>query len=159
MWKGDHSLRIKELKIEDFLADKAFILELLIETYVTNLNISKEQSTRICTEKINLIPDYINQQNAILIGAYEGEKLAGFLWLYKHNYFGEMRLHINQIIIDKGYRGKKVGNQLMKEAERVAKHYEIQTIDLFVSEANLKAINMYDSNGYTTERRYMKKEL
>lgn len=159
MWKGDHSLRIKELKIEDFLADKVAILELLIEIYVTNLNISKEQSTRICTEKIKLIPDYINQQNAILIGAYEDKKLAGFLWLYKHNYFGEMRLHINQIIVDKEYRGKKVGNQLMKEAERVAKHYKIRTIDLFVSEANLKAISMYDSIGYTTERRYMKKVL
>ncbi|MFB9974857.1 GNAT family N-acetyltransferase [Allobacillus sp. SKP2-8] len=152
-------MKIKVLKIEDFLADKVTILELLIETYVTNLNVSKEQSTILCTEKINLIPDYINQQNAILIGAYEGEILAGFLWLYKHNYFGEMRLHINQIIVDKRFRGKSVGNQLMKEAERVAKQYEIKIIDLFVSETNLKAINMYDSIGYTTERRYMKKVL
>ncbi|WP_071392704.1 GNAT family N-acetyltransferase [Bacillus tuaregi] len=150
---------IKELKIDDFQADKVTILELLIETYVTNLNISKEQSTSLCTEKINLIPDYINQQNAILIGAYEGEILAGFLWLYKHNYFGEMRLHINQIIVDERFRGKKVGSQLMKEAERVARQYDIKIIDLFVSETNLQAINMYDSIGYITERRYMKKIL
>jgi ribosomal protein S18 acetylase RimI-like enzyme len=152
-------LRIKELNIEDFQADTVTILELLIETYVTNLNISKELSTSLCTEKVNLIPDYINQQNAILIGAYEGEIFVGFLWLYKHNYFGEIRLHVNQIIVDKRFRGKSIGNQLMKEAERVAKQYDIKIIDLFVSETNLQAINMYDSIGYTTERRYMKKVL
>lgn len=150
---------IKELKIEDFLINKAIISELLIETYVSEFDISEELSTSLCDEKLSLIPDYINQNNAILLGAYEDDILTGFLWIYKRNYFGELRLHINQIVVAQQFRGNGIGNQLMKEAEKTAEKYGIYIIDLFVSETNLKAINMYESIGFTAERRYMKKLL
>lgn len=150
---------IKEMKTEDFYVDKDTILELLVETYISNFNISREQSTVLCDEKLNQIPNYLAEKSAILIGAYDGNTLAGFLWLYKHNFFGESRLHINQIIVDKEFRGIGIGKQLMKEAESVANKYEIETLDLFVSGSNLEATNMYQTLGFTSERHYMKKAL
>lgn len=150
---------IKEIKIEDFFAKQLTILELLIESYCANFNITYKQSAIICNEKLNLLSSYLEQKNAVLIGAYDGEVLAGFLWLYKHDYFGELRLHINQIIVARNYRGRGLGKRLMKESEKVAKQYKIDTIDLFVSETNQDAINLYESLNFTTERRYMKKTL
>ncbi|WP_166740071.1 GNAT family N-acetyltransferase [Halalkalibacterium halodurans] len=148
---------VKELDNEEFLKCKDAILDLLTETYIENFGISKEQSISLCKEKLNLIPNYINQKTAILIGTYEDERLVGFLWLYKHEFFGESRLHINQIIVSNKFRGKGIGRRLMKQAEQVAKKHKISTIDLNVSEVNKEAVRMYNSMGFITERRYMKK--
>lgn len=152
-------MRIKALTTNDFINNKSTILELLVETYMLNFDISKAKSEVICKGKIEELLEYLNQNHVILIGAYQEELLVGFLWSYKHEFFGEKRLHINQIVVQTDYRGKKVGSKLMEAVEEVAKEQKINTIDLFVSEDNLKAINMYDSIGYMTERRYMKKNI
>lgn len=159
MLKGEYQLIIKEIKIQDFIEYKSIILDLLIETYYSNFDISLEQSVNISKEKINIIPKYLEQGNTILMGAFVDKKLIGFIWLYIHNYFDEQRIHINQIIVSQNYRSKGIGKKLIKEVESIAKKHKIKTIDLFVSEINQNAINFYESLNFTTERRYMKKVL
>ncbi|WP_339316198.1 GNAT family N-acetyltransferase [Oceanobacillus sp. FSL W7-1304] len=147
------------LDSRDLLEHKSTILAFLVESYKVNFNLSQEQCTSVCIEKINLLNTFLKQNSATLIGAFDNEELIGFVWLYKHTNYEELRLHINQIIVSKKHRGKGVAKQLIKEAERFAINNEIKTIDLNVSEINVEAIKMYDNIGFSTERRLMKKVL
>lgn len=157
--RGGHLLKIRELGIEDFSTHKDTILEMLIDSYTSNFGVSYKTSISIAYEKIDQIPCYLEQNNAILVGAFEKGKLIGIVWLYKHKYFNELRLHINQIIIEKNCRGKGIGTILITEVQKIAKDKGIRTIDLLVSESNLKVVELYNSLGFITERRRMKKEL
>lgn len=159
MWKGVHLLIIREMTLEDFIKDKITIFEMLVKLYSDNFGISEERSVNLSKEKLNSIPNYFKQKKLNLIGAYQDQVLIGFLWMYKHEYFGEPRLHISQIFVDKQHRGKGIGKLLLKEAEKYAKKLGVRNIDLFVSEINQNAIKMYTSLGFITERRYMKKTL
>lgn len=150
---------IRKLQREDLKSYQDTILELLIDTYSINFQLSREQCRTICKEKQELLDGYIKQGSAIVVGAINDDTLTGFLWLYKHDFLGEPRLHINQIAVSIRFRGKGIGKQLIQEAEKQAKLTGIETIDLFVSETNAGVVNMYIGMGYETERRYMKKSL
>lgn len=152
-------MKIEFLDSRDLLEHRSTILTFLIESYKVNLNLSQEQCTSVCNEKINLLDTYLEQDSATLIGAFNNEELIGLVWLYKHTNFGELRLHINHIIVSKEHRGKGIAKQLIKEAERFAINNEIKIMDLNVSEINVEAIKMYDNIGFSTERRLMKKVL
>ena len=151
-------MRIRELKLEDFKENQELILELLIDTYMINFHLSREQCQLLCREKLGMMDGYI-EKSAIVIGAFKDDTLIGFLWLYKHDFFGEIRLHVNQIAVCSQFRGKGIGRQLMDEAEKQAKRLGVDTIDLFVSETNAGAVKMYNKLDFETERRYMKKRV
>lgn len=157
--RGVNPLIIRELKVEDINSYKEIMLELLIEVYKISFNLPIDDCTLICKEKIQLLNNYIAEGSAIVIGAIIDEKLAGFLWIYKHQYFGEQRMHINQIGVCKPYRGIGIGKSLIEEMENLAKVNGVNTVDLFVSESNVNALNMYKNLGFRTEKRYMKKKL
>lgn len=144
---------------DDLVKHKKSIMELLIDSYEISFRFSKEQCVGICEEKIKLLNGYINEGSAIVLGAFLDENLIGFLWLYKRNFFYETRLHVNQIVVSSQFRGRGIGKQLMKEVEKQAERLGMETIDLFVSENNCKALKMYTNMGYETERRLIKKTL
>lgn len=150
---------IRKLKNEEFEIYYTIILELMIATYVVNFQLSAGQSKQLCLEKMDLLTGYINQGNAIVFAAIEENKLIGFMWLYKHDFFGEKRLHVNQIAVNSSFRGKGIGLLLMQEAEKQTLREGIDTIDLFVSEINSEALSLYEKMDFKTERRYMKKKL
>lgn len=152
-------MRIESLNSSYLLKYKSTINKLLVESYMVNFNLSKEQSVSICSEKILSLIDFLKQNSATLLGAFYNDELIGFLWLYKYTYFGESRLHVNQIVVSKVYRGRGIAKLLLKEAEKIAVKNKITIIDLNVSESNSTAIQMYESINFTTERRYMKKIL
>jgi ribosomal protein S18 acetylase RimI-like enzyme len=157
--KGDNFLIINELQSGDLRKYNSRLLELLIDNYMMNFQLTVKQANLLCSNKLKLLAEYIEQGSAILIAAIDRSELIGFMWLYKHDYFGEKRLHINQIIVDANFRGKGIGKQLILEAEKNALEEGIKTIDLFVSEINSGAFDLYDKLGFETERRYMKKKL
>ncbi|WP_411738691.1 GNAT family N-acetyltransferase [Peribacillus sp. S4] len=150
---------IKELCCEDLLTYYTNVLELLVDTYTINFQLTSEQAKPICLNKIELLMDYINQGSAIVIAAIDENELIGFTWLYKHDFFDEQRLHVNQIAVNTKLRGKGIGKQLFQESEKKALKEGIKTIDLIVSESNSRALDLYEKLGFETERRYMKKKL
>lgn len=151
--------RIAPLDNNNLLKFKPEIFSFLIESYLVNFDLSEEKCITICNEKIDLLNIYLKQNRATLIGAIDNGKLAGFIWIYKYTYFEELRLHINQIVVSKAYRGRGIAKRLIKEAETFAIDNGIKIIDLNVSEKNIEAIDMYDNIGFSTERRLMKKLL
>ncbi|GAE88918.1 GNAT family N-acetyltransferase [Acetivibrio straminisolvens] len=150
---------IKTLQYDDFLLYRDRIRDLLAEIYDINFDVSHDYSINESNKKLKLLDEYIKSNQAVLIGAIEGENLVGFIWIYRHEYFGEIRMHVNQIIVDRGYKGKGIGKRLLEEAEKKALETGINVIDLFVSEKNIEAMNFYKKSGFITERRYMKKML
>lgn len=150
-------MKYKKLCILDVDLYKFKILKLLVDTYVINFGISVSEANAICLVKVNELYSYIGDEEAIVIGAIKDNELVAFIWLYTHDYFGEKRLHVNQIVVDNDFRGNKIGKYLINEAEKYALQIGINTIDLFVSEINETALKLYNGLGFKTERRYMKK--
>lgn len=132
---------------------------LLINSYMVNFDLSLEQSRVLSEEKFSLLESYIKEEKATLFGVVDSNELIGFIWLHKHTFFEEERLHVNQIVIDYQYRGKGIAKKLIKEAEDLALREGLSAIDLFVSENNVNALEMYKKLGFETERRYMKKKM
>lgn len=152
-------MTIKTLRYDDFILYRDKIKDFLVELYDTNFDVPHDYSINESNKKLKLLDEYVKTERAILIGAIEQECLIGFIWIYRHDYFGEARLHVNQIIVDSQYKGKGIGKSLLKEAEKMAGELGINVIDLFVSEKNIGAMDFYKKTGFTTERRYLTKKL
>lgn len=157
--RGKKQISIKTLQYEDFLFYKERINEFLIDAYENNFGVSHEYSEKISLEKLISLNVYLNQQKAILIGAFDQEDLIGFAWIFKHENLAETILHVNHIIVDTRYRSTGIGKKLLSEVELYATKLCVDSIDLFVSENNKAAINLYEKMGFKTERRYLKKRL
>lgn len=126
---------------------------------MSNFKISEELCDYTIKIKVDELGEYIKLDKAILIGVFIKDSLIGFIWVYKHDYFGETRLHINQLVVDEGFRGRGIAKKLLTEVEKLTSGLNAQTLDLFVSEENYAAIKMYEDLGYVTERRYLKKKI
>lgn len=152
-------MEIKTLQHDDFLKNISALKDLLISSYESNFNISSELCSVTVDLKIQELGQYVELQKAILFGAFNEDTLVGFVWCYAHDYFGEKRLHVNQIVIDKDFRGQGIAKKLLVQTEKYATELNIKTIDLFVTEGNIAASMMYEDLGYVTERRYLKKNI
>lgn len=152
-------MEIKTLQHDDFLENITALKALLISSYESNFNISKELCSVTVETKIKELDEYVKSQKATLIGVFNEDTLVGLVWCYIHDYFGEKRLHVNQIVIDTNYRGQGIAKKLLSQTEKYASEMNIKTIDLFVTEENLAAVKMYEDLGYVTERRYLKKSV
>lgn len=152
-------MHIKTLQHDEFTENLATIQRLLKVLYINNFKISEELCNNIITTKVIELEGYVKSGKGILIGAFINELLVGFIWIYKHDFFGETRLHINQIVVEEDFRGRGIAKELLTEAERLAFELDIHILDLFVSEENYVALKMYEDLGYITERKYLKKKL
>lgn len=152
-------MEIKTLQHDDFLKNITVLKDLLITSYENNFNISRELCSVIVESKIQDLDYYVKNQKATLLGVFNDGFLVGFVWCYSHNYFGEKRLHVNQIVIDKKFRGQGIAKKMLNLTEKYAREMDVKIIDLFVTEENLAAVKMYEDLGYITERRYLKKNI
>lgn len=153
------TLKIKDLTIEEIIQYENIILELLINAYMSNFQITIDNCIEICNGKIQMLKDYVINGSANVLGAIYEEKLVGILWIFKYEFFGEKRLHINQISVLKQYQGRGIAKRLIQELEKRAKEESIFIIDLSVSEINKNALEFYNKIGFQTERRNMIKKL
>lgn len=103
--------------------------------------------------------DYLKKGQAILLGLFVNNKLAGFLWAYPRLFLEEQRLYINSLIIDKAYRGRQYGKALMDEIERIALEKNIYVIDVSTASFKTDAIRFYEKLGYKHERVQLRKGL
>lgn len=149
---------VRELRSDEFKQYRDTILELLIETYSVNFDLSSQEATIIGNEKVQELEQYFQEGSATILAAITSDMLAGFLWVFRYDFLGEPRLHFNHMVVPAQYRGNGIARKLMKEGEKLAQRVGIETIDFYVSESNV-AIRMYIELGYQTERRHMKKTV
>lgn len=115
----------------------------------------EEDLERIYNNMIN----YIEDGTAIIVGAFEGNKMLGFIWTYKILVNNEQRFHINYFIVNEKYRNSGIGKKLMDEVCEIAKKYNIKRIELMVTSKNDGAIKFYEKQNFKQERVKLCKEI
>lgn len=110
-----------------------------------------------CENKILEVYDnmkkFIEDGSAILVGAFEKERIIGFIWAYT---IREKTYHINYFAVDKDNRRLGIGQKLLDELYEIAKENKIEIIELLVEAHNENAIKKYKKNEF--DEKYIKME-
>jgi len=149
--RGEQMKCIARLMADDCLKYRDDIEVLLQEVYAINLPASNMSMDR-CGQMAAELVDYLNNDSAVLFGAFENGDFAGFLWAYPRNIGSERRLHLNHIILKSQYRKKSFGNALLRELENYAVNNEFAGIELLCTISNIDAMRFYERDGFVAER-------
>lgn len=102
----------------------------------------------IFTKDDNFILDYLNKVEGKFIGAFDNDKIIAALLIDKKDYNGHVLAKFKHIAVDKEYREKGVGSDLLKKAEQLVGKGKIE---INVSENEKETIEFYKKNGYEQE--------
>ena len=105
------------------------------------------------------MPGYIEDNSAVIIGAFDNEKLVGFIWGYIIQIFEETRLHSYMGAVHPHYRGYHIAKRLMEQQFEEARKREIFIIEAMVTKENQAAYNWHLKTGFREERVKMRKVL
>lgn len=145
-------MKIRKIEILDVEENEIILKKLLKEM----LELKFEQ----CEEKIEDVYEnmkiFIEDGSAILLGAFEKNKIIGFIWAYL---IKEKTYHINYFAVDENKRSLGIGQKLLDKLYEIAKENNIENIELLVEANNIKAINKYKSNKFIKKYLKMEKKL
>ncbi len=123
----------------------------------SNIALSPGEFTLTIAAEQKILTDYALSENSVFLVAEVGGKIVGML-----NCSGRDRQAIRHVTtlgisVDKVWRGKGIGNQLMAHAIEWARSKEVLSrIELFVFERNETAIHLYQKFGFEIEGRRRK---
>jgi len=89
--------------------------------------------------------DFQKEQQNILIGAFEVNKIVGCCVLTKVN---ERTIQLRQMAVNNEFQGKGVGKQIVQYAEKIAQEEKYETI---MMHARSVAVSFYKKLGYAIE--------
>ena len=150
-------MKIELLTLNDFPKyrdEMAGQLNDLVRRDFPSDRISEDYGSMKCED----IRRHLEDGSAVIFLALE-EGLLGWLWCHEIGRFEEKRLHIADIYIKEGSRGKGIGTGLMKEAEDYARNKNYSGIDLLVTNSNREAVSFYEKEGFSAERSFMTKRF
>ena len=150
----DEERNMNEIELKEFAIEtvnkykeelKLYLKDVLDENGISNDNNKIE---KIMEE----MKQFIEDKSAIIIGAFQKEKLLGFIWGYKTSTNDKNRIHINYFVVDEKCRKQGIGSQLIKKIYEIAKEMKIQEVELMVTTKNATAVNFYKKQGFEEER-------
>ena len=97
-----------------------------------------------------------NKSTKSIVGVFENEIVAYGSIVIENKIRGEVAGHIEDIVVDKNYRGRFIGENLIKELINIGKKNSCYRITLFCKE-NLE--NFYSRQGFKKSSINMKKYL
>lgn len=127
---------------EDF---KKYILFVLEENFNGDLTYEANRS-------IENMESFINDESAYVIGAFDEEKLVGFIWAYKKMFNKKEKIHISYLFVDSNFRRQGIATKLFECIVEYAHDNNIKELDLMVTSDNKNAINFYEKLGFSIER-------
>ena len=142
---------IREAQLSDAAQIIAYVNR-LIEEPNSNLEMSPGEFTHTVEEEAGFLSDFTQSENSIYLVAEIEGKIVGSL-----NCKGSHRQAIRHAVtlgmsVDKAYRNKGIGGQLMTHAIEWAKGTGIvKRIELAVFERNAIAIHLYQKFGFEIE--------
>lgn len=158
MGLASREIEIKYIREIDLLVNKNVLISLLEDNYRINFpNING--LTKFAIAGYEDMIRFKRDKTAILIGAFKGERIIGFLWAYKRNMLGENRIHIGHIIVNNDVRSKGIGTKLLNYLESIAKEEGYKKIELITTIKNEKTLKFYKTNGFSAFRVQLEKEL
>lgn len=150
----DEERKMNEIELKEFDVEainkykeeiKLYLKDVLDENGISNDNNKIE---KIMEE----MKQFIEDKSAIIIGAFQKEKLLGFIWGYKTSINDINRIHINYFVVDEKCREQGIGSQLIEKIYEIAKEMQIQEVELMVTTKNATAVNFYKKQGFEEER-------
>lgn len=90
---------------------------------------------------IKQIKKGIETNTTIILGAYQEQKLLGFIELV----FFEQTARINRLFVEPQFRNHRIGTQLMNQALTLVQTKAINHVDLTVVKENHQAKKFYES--------------
>jgi ribosomal protein S18 acetylase RimI-like enzyme len=154
----DNVIQIRLISKEDLIRNESVLKGLLEDNLRINFPVVDDLAQFIHSRYNNMIC-FEHDGSAILIGAFKGMTIVGFLWAYQKEVLGEQRLHIGQIVVDLDARLSGIGTRLLKALESIANEKSIKRIELMTTIENSKAMNFYKSNDFAIVRVQLEKEL
>lgn len=135
------------------------ITELLTDVFTVNHIADGKAAGSLAAEKVMALKRYLADGSALLIGAFEEERLVGFAWFYSYAFCGSPRLHLTEIAVISAFRSQGIAKKMIRCAEKIAAQRGIFEIDLYTAPDNKAALHVYQELGFTASRVHLVKKL
>lgn len=152
-------IKIEELKLEEFEEKYDAIVKLEYENVCLHFPDKNIDLKNDIEPSIKEIRQYMKISKAFIFIASENKKTIGYLWCYPRRFFDESRIYINSLIVSKQYRGKQIGEELMKKVETKAKELNCDSIYVTTAAFNDGALKFYRRQNYIDERVQLVKKI
>lgn len=126
---------------------------------VLSENTDQEIPHDLPEEYVHNMEEFIENKTAIIMGAFDEDKIIGFHWGYETKNLNERRIHSYFNAIENNYRGQKIGSRFFARLEEEAKKRGIYIIEAMCTYDNKIAVNYHLHNGFEIERLKVKKVL
>jgi len=158
MVKNKENIKIGFLNEVELNKNSKEIIELLNVNYSINFP-NHYDFCNFSNSNYNDMKKFISNGSALVVGAYSGSKIIGFLWAYKRLVLGDERLHISHIVVGSAFRGCGIGSRMIEFIEQYAFENGIKIIELLTTSKNERTMEFYSKNGYIVTRVQFEKNL
>ncbi|OCA84602.1 GNAT family N-acetyltransferase [Bacillus sp. FJAT-27986] len=158
MYLETRKIEVRLISEEDLNKNRESLIDLLEENFKINFP-SMSNLTKDAINTFNDMLRFKKDDSAVLIGAFENEKIIGFLWAYTREILSDRRMHIGHIVVNSEVRSGGIGSRLLKYLEEYSIGVNIKRIDLMTTFENEKTLKFYEANGYSIIRVQLEKEL
>ena len=110
-------------------------------------------------EKIGDLIAHLTTGTCVAYGAFEENKIVGYIWAYPHPFRDECRMYISECTVKEEYRSRGIGKSLIALIEKRAKEYGFPAVYFHAEADNLDAVRLYENIGYGKERIQFRKEI
>ena len=100
------------------------------------------------TDRVN-IKEYVLKvlKNGYILSEICDNKIVGILLMYANDYI-KKEAYISLVGVDSNYRNQHIATNLLNEAIKISKTNKMEKIKLYTHKNNIKAITMYEKNGF-----------
>eukprot|EP01097_Dermamoeba_algensis_P004706 TRINITY_DN3036_c0_g2_i1.p1 TRINITY_DN3036_c0_g2~~TRINITY_DN3036_c0_g2_i1.p1 ORF type:complete len:211 (+),score=35.19 TRINITY_DN3036_c0_g2_i1:103-735(+) len=99
---------------------------------------------------------FVDNWPHLCFNAYEGEKMVGTIVSKLDNHRGASRGYIAMLAVDKNYRGKKIGTNLVRHSINAMKESGCDEVVLETEVTNTGALALYQNLGFVKDKRLYK---
>ena len=113
----------------------------------------KEADPAFVYSKLSGLESYLEKDAAFTLGAFQDDRMIGFLWGYAIDTPFEKVFHIAYIAVDENCRKMGIGKALINEVEKFIRDCDdINSIELIVGKRNENAVRFYEAIGFGPDR-------
>lgn len=138
------------------ISDLQYYRQELIEMMDYSVKVNFPYSEIGGVEKYEKLIGYYEQGKANVWLAFDRNDLLGYAQFFKK---GNGQVHLNEIAVREGMQGNGIGTRLLKAVEKSAIDSGASYVELFCSETNQKAKELYHKNCYKTVKLLLSKKL
>lgn len=152
------AVEIRPMPEDDLVANEGILLHLLEENARVNFPWLEDTAELAGTWYRNMLR-FAGDSSAILVGAFEGTSLVGFLWAHRRDVLGERRIHVGHIAVRSVERSRGIGTSLLSGLETIASQEGIEKLELMATAGNEDTVRFYEANGFAVARVQFEKAL